>query len=105
MAPPPVLSIAAISCFIEFRKIQDTPHVDVESPAILFFGHLIERSPDLDTGIVEGDIETAVRGQDEVDRLLDVHILGDIRANKRCSATGLGNLRGRPPHLPFRDGL
>ena len=76
------------------HRIQDTPNVDIESPAILFFGDLIERPPDLDTGIVEGDIEAAVGGQDEVDRLLDVGVLGDIRANKCCDSAGLVNLRG-----------
>src|SRR4029077_17134874 len=45
------------------HRIQDAPHVDVESPAILFFGHLIQRSHGFDTGIVEGHIETAMGGQ------------------------------------------
>jgi hypothetical protein len=56
----------------------------------LFFGDLIKRSHDFDTGIVEGDIDPAIGGQDEVDRLLDLGTLGDIRAR----SAGLGDPRG-----------
>jgi hypothetical protein len=60
----------------------------------LFFGDLIERTGDFDAGIVEGDIETAMGGYDEVDSLHDVGILGDVCADKGCRAPLLGDLRG-----------
>jgi hypothetical protein len=60
----------------------------------VFFGDLINRPRDLDIGIVEGDIETAMGGQDKLERLLDVGILGDICANKGGGAAVLGDRRG-----------
>ena len=49
---------------------------------------------DFDAGIVEGHIETAMGGQDEVDGLHDVGILGDVCANEGGGAAVLGDRRG-----------
>jgi hypothetical protein len=76
------------------HRVQDAPNVDVEGPAILFFADFIERTRAFHAGIVEGDIETAMGGYDEVDGLHDVGILGDVCADKGCRASGLGDLRG-----------
>src|SRR5260221_10524301 len=76
------------------HRIQNAPNVDIEGPAILFFGDLIEWSRDFDAGVVKRDIEAAMSGQDEVDSLHYVGVLGDVCANKRRRASGLGHLRG-----------
>ena len=60
----------------------------------MFFGDCMEWPGDFDAGIVEGDIETAMGGQDKLERLLDVGILGDICANKGGGAAVLGDRRG-----------
>jgi hypothetical protein len=42
-------------------KVKDG-HIDVEGPAILFFGDFMERPRDFDAAIVEGHIETTMGG-------------------------------------------
>jgi len=91
MAPPPGLEHGGN---FMLHRIQNAPNVDIEGPAILFFGDLIEWSRDFDAGVVKRDIEAAMSGQDEVDSLHYVGVLGDVCANKRRRASGLGHLRG-----------
>src|ERR1700719_1813892 len=74
-------------CDLMLHRTQNAPNVNIESSPILFLSHLIEWPYHFHASIIEGHIQTAMGGENEVDRLHDICLLGDICANKRGSAS------------------
>jgi hypothetical protein len=92
--PPRATPRLLTGTFPEEQRARETHRGLAPTPAILFFGDLIERTRDLDAAIIERHIETTMGGYDEVNRLHDVGILGDVCAEKRCGAAGFSDLGG-----------
>ena len=60
------------------RDAHDAEHVGVELPARLVVGHEVDRSEQLDAGVVDDDVEAAGRLDDRVDRTIDRSARRDV---------------------------
>jgi hypothetical protein len=73
------------------HRIENTPDVDVENPAIFGFGRLIERALPLNAGVVKGNVEFAKFVDREIDHLFYVAIFGNVRPDERRVAATFFN--------------